>query len=180
MADGVVFWLTGLSGAGKSTLAAAATEILLREGLAVTSLDGDELRKGLCSDLGYSEKDRIENNRRCAEVARILARSAGQICLCSFISPTAALRRRTRSIIGEDIYREIFVKCNLSKCIERDPKGNYKKALSGHLPGYTGIEAAYEEPEHPDLIINTETSSVAQSTVMLVDFIHLILTRGAF
>ncbi|MBQ7606712.1 MAG: adenylyl-sulfate kinase [Desulfovibrionaceae bacterium] len=178
MEDGAVFWLTGLSGAGKSTLAFAAADILRSEGLAVTTLDGDVLRTGLCRDLGFSQEDRIENNRRSAEVARILALSAKQICLCSFISPTRDLRSRTRAIIG-DVYREIFVQCTLSKCIERDPKGNYKKALSGKLPGYTGIDAVYEEPEHPDLVISTETAGIPESTAVLVDFIHRTLTRGA-
>lgn len=160
---GMVFWLTGLSGAGKSTLALACAAKLREQGRAVTILDGDIVRKGLCQDLGYSLEDRRENNRRCAEVAKILACSANQLCLCSFISPTKALRSATKTIIGAAYYREIYVKCQLSICIERDPKGNYARALAGKLPGYTGIDAPYEEPEDPDCIVDTGVLSLEES-----------------
>lgn len=169
MSGGAVFWLTGLSGAGKTTLATRCSEILTQEGIPVLVLDGDRMRSGLCADLGFGMRDRVENNRRCAEVAKIIAEK--QICLCSFISPTKALRATSRAIIG-DGYREIYIRCPLATCIRRDPKGNYAKALAGLLPGYTGIDAPYEEPEQPDLIVDTGQTSLDISVHTLLAFIH--------
>ena len=167
-----VFWFTGLSGAGKSTLAERARERLRQKGWPVAVLDGDVVRRGLCRDLGFSLEDRRENNRRCAEVAKILACTADQICLCSFISPVIALRAAVRSIIGDDLYREIYIKCDLRTCIARDPKGNYAKALAGKLAGYTGIDSPYEEPLQPDCVLETGLEDEEQCTARLVTYIE--------
>lgn len=166
-----IFWMTGLSGAGKTTLGESAQARLKELGWPCALLDGDVVRMGLCRDLGFSLEDRIENNRRCAEVAKILAFTAGQICLCSFISPLRALREEVREIVGRELYREVYLRCDLSTCIARDPKGNYKKALAGELIGYTGIDSPYEEPLEPDCVVETAASTVLECTEKLVDYI---------
>ena len=154
-ADGLVLWMTGLSGAGKSTLA----EAFARGRAGVVILDGDALRAGMNSDLGFSEADRTENIRRVAELAKVLA-GQGLTVVCSLISPMRHQRELARSIVGEP-FREVFVRCSLETVALRDVKGLYAKARAGEISNFTGITAAYEEPEAPDLVIDTEVVSVS-------------------
>jgi len=156
--SGQVVWLTGLSGAGKSTISDALTELLRREGLSAAQLDGDDLRTGLNSDLGFSDADRSENLRRAAHVARLFA-SLGNITICSFISPLNSDRRKIRDIIG-DRYMEVYVRTSLAECERRDPKGLYKRARAGEIRQFTGITSVFEEPNNPDLILDTEGATV--------------------
>ena len=163
---GIVVWLTGLPGSGKSTLAAGLEARLLGMNRLAYVLDGDVVRKGLNSDLGFSDADRNENIRRVAELAVIL-KEASVITIVAFISPFARMREFARNRAGKDSFIEVFVKASLETCIERDPKGMYKKAISNQIKDFTGITSAYEEPECPDLIIDTEKLSVEESTDLL-------------
>jgi len=154
-----IFWFTGLSGAGKSTIADAFEKQLFDRGQVVFTLDADDLRKKLNADLGFSMEDRAENVRRAAETARLL-QNAGVIVLATFISPTHAIRKQARGIAREGMFLEIYVKANLETCIERDPKGFYKKALNGEIKNYTGIASSYEAPDNPELVLDTDTDNV--------------------
>ena len=167
---GMAFWLTGLSGSGKSTLAHEAELILFSQGYNIIVLDGDAMRTGLCQDLGFSTEDRMENNRRVAELTKILVRS-GAICVCAFISPLETMRRSIRQIIGNDFFREIFISCSLEKCEQRDCKKFYSKARRGEIKNYTGISSVYEPPVSPEYIISTESASIEFCTHQLVKFI---------
>ena len=149
----VTIWLTGLSGAGKSTLACALERRLLQAGRSACVLDGDNLRHGLNSDLGFSAQDRKENIRRSAEVARLM-NDAGLIVLCAFISPLRTDRDMARRIIGDARFVEIHVSTPRSVCEERDPKGLYKKARAGLIPEFTGVSAPYEAPLLPALVLD--------------------------
>lgn len=169
--SGMVFWLTGLSAAGKTSLANGVAGQLLTRGLPAAVLDGDIMRRGLCSDLGFSEKDRWENNRRCAEVARLMALTGGQICLCAFITPLESMRRAVRDIVTERHFREIYVDCDLQTCIRRDPKGNYAKALRGGMRGYTGIDAPFEAPLMPDFTVRTADEPLDASVNRLLAYV---------
>lgn len=169
--SGMVFWMTGLSGAGKTSLAERVALKLKERRLPAVILDGDIMRRGLCSDLGFSERDREENNRRCAEMAKILAKEARQICLCAFISPLESMRRTVRRIVGTEHLRLVFVNCDIEICMLRDPKGNYAKARQGLMPGYTGLAAPYEPPETPDITINTDSESLETCTKKLLTYI---------
>jgi bifunctional enzyme CysN/CysC len=145
-----VLWFTGLSGAGKSTLAGLVQKKLRSLGVHTIWLDGDNLRHGLNKDLGFTEVDRIENVRRVGEVAKLMT-EAGLIVLCSFISPFGAGRHMARELLGTTEFIEIFVDTPVEKCIARDPKGLYRKALAGEIKNFTGVDQAYEPPENPDL-----------------------------
>jgi len=164
--DAPVIWLTGLSGAGKSTIAEELVPALRAIGLSAVHLDGDDLRTGLCSDLGFSPEDRHENIRRTAEVARLFCRG-GMTTVCSLISPLRAHRDLARQIIG-DSFREAYVKCDVSECIRRDPKGLYRRALDGSLPNFTGVTAPYEPPEEPAFVLDTQQSSASELVFHLV------------
>ncbi|MEQ8345339.1 MAG: adenylyl-sulfate kinase [Sneathiellaceae bacterium] len=166
---GGVIWLTGLSGAGKSTLAMGAQSLLFSRGWQVTVLDGDNLRHGLNRDLGFSAEERAENIRRTAEVARLMAES-GMIVITSLISPARADRAAARQVAGGH-FREVHVRADLSVCEARDPKGLYAKARAGEIRNFTGISAPYEEPERPDLAIDTGRDSVTAAIAKLVDHI---------
>lgn len=150
---GGVVWMTGLSGAGKSTIAMATQRLLFSRGCHVAVLDGDNLRQGLNRDLGFSDADRLENLRRLAEVARLMAMN-GSLVLISAISPLQKYRDMARGIVGED-FREIYVKADLAACEARDPKGLYRKARAGEIGNFTGISAPYEAPQNPDLVLDT-------------------------
>lgn len=150
---GKVFWFTGLSSSGKSTIANATEHKLHELGYKTMVLDGDNIRMGLCKDLGFSPQDRSENIRRISEVAKLFAES-GTIVLTAFISPYREDREMARSIIGPD-FIEIFVDTPLDVCEARDPKGLYKKARAGEIKGFTGIDSPYEAPLRPDMIIDT-------------------------
>ena len=147
---GAVVWFTGLSGSGKSTIAGALEEELHRLGVSTWLLDGDNVRHGLCSDLGFSDDDRKENIRRVGEVASLMA-DAGLVVLTAFISPHRAERQMVRERVGQDRFIEVFVDTPLEVCEARDPKGLYKKARAGELRNFTGIDAVYEAPESPEI-----------------------------
>ncbi|MGI9116994.1 MAG: adenylyl-sulfate kinase [Gaiellales bacterium] len=157
---GVVVWFTGLSGAGKSTIAHQVEAALHTRGRRVFALHGDNLRHGLCGDLGFSPEDRTENLRRAAEVARLML-DAGLIVLCEFISPMEIDRREARRIVGADDFVEIHVHASVDECIARDPKGLYRRALAGELRDFTGVDSPYEAPAAPDLRLDTGTLDVA-------------------
>lgn len=158
---GMVIWFTGLSASGKSTIAVEVEKILLGKGKAVYRLDGDNVRQGLNSDLGFLPEDRKENIRRIAEVAALF-KDAGLITLASFISPYREGRDFARRRAGNKYFKEVFVKADVKTCVERDPKGLYKKAIQGEINDFTGISAPYEEPKNPDLVLDTEEISVTE------------------
>ncbi len=166
-----VIWLVGLSGSGKSTLAGNIEAILHQKGYKTYLLDGDNIRLGLNNDLGFSSKDRTENIRRIAEVARLF-NEAGIIVLSAFISPLAADRAQAQRLIGSENFIEIFIDCPLRVCEKRDVKGLYDKARKGLIPNFTGIDAPFENPKEPDLTVNTETDPPELSLKKLLDFIE--------
>ena len=155
-----VLWFTGLSGAGKSTISQALEQRLYGLGVRTFSLDGDNVRHGLNGDLGFSPQERMENIRRVAEVAK-LAFEHGNIVLCTFISPYAADRAVARSLVPEGRFWEVYVKCDLSVCQQRDPKGLYARALQGEIPNFTGVTAPYEEPQQPEIVVETDLHTAA-------------------
>lgn len=162
-----VLWFTGLSGSGKSTLAHAVEEHLHQNGLNTFVLDGDNVRHGLCSDLGFSETDRKENIRRISETAKLLL-EAGVITLTAFISPFKAERAIARSLMPHGDFIEIHCYCPLNVCEQRDVKGLYKKARLGEIKDFTGISSPYEEPENPDLKIDTSQLTLEQSVQQVI------------
>jgi adenylylsulfate kinase len=168
--NGLVVWFTGISGAGKSTIAIEVERELINLGRLSYRLDGDNIRQGLCSDLGFSESDRNENIRRVAEVAALF-RDAGLITLVSLISPYQEMREFAKERIGKDSFLEVYIKADVETCIARDPKGLYKKAAEGAIDNFTGISSIYEEPVNPDIIIDTVKMNVADATKMVVDAI---------
>lgn len=152
---GVVLWFTGLSGSGKSTVAGALEQALHALGVSTYLLDGDNVRHGLCSDLGFTDDDRRENIRRVGEVAKLMV-DAGQVVLTAFISPHRAERDMVRELLQEGQFIEVFVDTPLSVCEARDPKGLYKKARAGELKNFTGIDSEYQPPEAPDVHLEGE------------------------
>lgn len=167
---GATIWLTGLSGSGKSTIAHALEAELVRRGRAAYVLDGDNIRHGLNSDLGFSDADRVENIRRIGEVARLFV-DAGLLAITAFISPFRADRDRIRSLHGPGQFVEVFVDCPLEACAERDPKGLYKKALAGQIPDFTGISSPYEPPEHAEIVLPTSRLAVSDSVERVLDYL---------
>ncbi|CAG7630608.1 adenylyl-sulfate kinase [Paenibacillus allorhizosphaerae] len=165
-----VLWLTGLSGSGKSTLAYALEKALYHASCRSYVLDGDNIRHGLNQDLGFHPEDRKENIRRIAEVAKLFA-DAGMIAVTAFISPYRADREMARSIVGEGDFIEIYVKCSLSECERRDPKGLYQKARAGEITQFTGISAPYEPPERPELVIESDRYSVSESVDLILNLL---------
>lgn len=165
-----VLWFTGLSGSGKSTVANATEKILHEMGLQTYILDGDNVRMGLNKDLGFSAKDRTENIRRITEVAKLFADS-GAIVLTAFISPYRADRENARKIISNNDFIEVFINADLSVCENRDPKGLYKKARAGEIKGFTGIDAPYEAPINPELVIDTNKYNIEASAQIVVDYL---------
>lgn len=157
----VILWFTGLSGAGKSTLAHAVEERLYQTGCRTFVLDGDNVRHGLCGDLGFSDEDRQENIRRIAELAKLML-EAGTIALTAFISPFRAERNLARSLVPHGDFIEIYCNCDLTVCEQRDVKGLYKKARKGEIQHFTGISSPYEVPDKPELIINTGTQTLEE------------------
>jgi adenylylsulfate kinase len=174
----MVLWFTGLSGSGKSTLAVALEHALFSRGYVAQVLDGDNIRNGINSNLGFSLEDRQENIRRIAEVAKLYINS-GLVAICSFISPTRAIRDMARTIIGEDDFYEIFIDTPIEICEERDVKGLYKKARKGEITGFTGIDSPYEAPLDPALQIQTEHQTPEQSLGEILEFtLEKIKTYG--
>jgi adenylylsulfate kinase len=167
----VVLWFTGLSGSGKSTLAHAVEETLYQNGINTFVLDGDNVRHGLCRDLGYSNLDRKENIRRIGELSKLML-EAGLITLTAFISPFAEDRNSVRNLMPHGDFIEIFCNCPLSICEQRDVKGLYKKARQGEVKDFTGISSVYEEPLNPELIINTGTLALSESVDQVIEFLN--------
>ncbi|MBI5815260.1 MAG: adenylyl-sulfate kinase [Nitrospinae bacterium] len=157
-----VIWFTGLSGAGKSTLAHAVEDRLFGMGCKTMVLDGDNVRHGLCSDLGFSKEAREENIRRVGETAKLFV-EAGVIALTAFISPFRGDRERVRNIMSHGDFLEVFCKCPLEVCEGRDVKGMYKRARKGEIPEFTGISSPYEEPSNPELVVETGALSIDES-----------------
>jgi adenylylsulfate kinase len=164
---GVVLWFTGLSGSGKSTVANEVAYKLHEMGHISYVLDGDNVRHGLNKDLGFSPEDRNENIRRISEVANLFADS-GIITITAFISPYRKLRNFCRELAGDGRFLEIYAKAPLDTCEERDPKGLYKKARDGVIKDFTGISAPYEEPETPEVIVNTDKETVEESAEKVI------------
>jgi len=167
----VNLWFTGLSGSGKSTIAHAVEEELFRMGCRTYVFDGDNVRHGLCGDLGFSLDDRRENLRRIAEMVKLFL-DAGIIVLTAFISPMARDRERARNIIGPADFIEIYCNCPLEICEERDVKGLYKKARQGEIKNYTGISSPYDPPEHPDLALDTGVVSLGECVARVIDLLR--------
>lgn len=167
--NGAVIWLTGLSGSGKSTLAMRVENALFTRGMQTYVLDGDNVRKGLCADLGFSAEARTENIRRVGEVANLMA-DAGLITITAFISPFQADRRKAREAAGDKFF-EIYVKADLETCEKRDPKGLYKKARKGEIKDFTGIGSPYEAPANPDLVVDTSANGIDYCVEMITQYI---------
>ena len=164
---GVVIWITGLSGSGKSTVANEVAYKLHKLGKISYVLDGDNIRHGLNKNLGFSPEDRNENIRRISEVANLFA-DAGIITFTAFISPYKKLRNYCRELVGPGRFIEVYARASLETCEERDPKGLYKKAREGIIKDFTGINAPYEEPENPELIVDTDKESVEESAEKVI------------
>lgn len=166
-----VLWFTGLSASGKSTLANALEQKLHELRIRSYVLDGDNIRHGLNKDLGFKPEDRAENIRRIGEVAKLLV-DAGLITITAFISPYKEDREKARELVEEIEFVEVYVKCLLKECENRDPKGLYQKARTGEIPNFTGISAPYEEPEHPELIIETDKLSINEAVDQVVHYLQ--------
>jgi adenylylsulfate kinase len=165
---GVVLWFTGLSGSGKSTIANEVAYQLHQKGHFSYVLDGDNIRHGLNKDLGFSPEDRNENIRRISEVAHLFS-EAGVIAITAFISPYQKLRDFCRSLQKKGRFFEIYCKASLETCEKRDPKGLYKKARAGEIKEFTGIDAPYEEPLNPELVLDTDKYDVEQCAMQVID-----------
>jgi adenylylsulfate kinase len=165
-----VIWFTGLSAAGKSTLANSLTTKLHMLGVKSYVLDGDNIRHGLNKNLGFSPEDRKENIRRIGEVAKLFV-DAGVIAMTAFISPYTEDRNNARKLLKEDEFIEVFVKCSLLECEKRDPKGIYKKARSGEIKEFTGISAPYEDPENPEIVLETDKTSLEECIETILNYL---------
>jgi len=168
-----ILWFTGLSGAGKSTLANAVNSALFEQGLACYVLDGDNVRHGLCSDLGFSDADREENIRRIGEVAKLFL-DAGVVVLTAFVSPFQADRARARTLVEPGDFIEIHCAADLEVCEERDTKGLYAKARAGVIKEFTGISSPYEAPEHPELRIDTGRQSLEECVLQVLTYLQQV------
>ena len=167
----VVLWFTGLSGSGKSTLAHALEEKLFNMGCRTFVLDGDNVRHGLNSNLGFSETDRSENIRRISEVSKLML-EAGLIVMTAFISPFKEDRNEARALIAKDNFIEIYCKASMETCEKRDVKGLYKKARAGEIKNYTGIDSPYEAPVNPELIIDTDQETLDYSVSKIMNYLE--------
>jgi adenylylsulfate kinase len=176
---GLVVWFTGLSGAGKSTLAVTLERKLFAEGLLTQVLDGDKIRNGLNSNLGFTEEERVENIRRIAEVSKLFS-DCGVVAISAFISPTNEIRSMARNIIGDKNFFEVYVSTPVSVCEERDPKGLYEKARAGIIKDFTGVSAPYEAPADANLIIDTTDCSVEEATGIIFERVLPLVKEGGW
>lgn len=170
-----VVWFTGLPASGKSTVARAVERALFESGRRVVRLDGDNVRHGLCGDLGFAESDRAENIRRVAEVARLFFDN-GAIVLCSFVSPYASDRAFARSLVPSGRFLEVYVSCSVAECRRRDPKGLYRRALAGEIHGLTGVDAPYEPPEHPEVVVETDRLALGAEVGRVLEVLDRLTT----
>ena len=166
----VVIWFTGLSGSGKSTLAYALEDILHKNKTRTFVLDGDNIRQGLCGDLGFSDDDRIENIRRIGEVSKLMMH-AGSIVITAFISPFIRDRKIARELVGNNDFIEIYCDCPIEICELRDVKGLYTKARQGKILEFTGVSSPYEAPNNPELVLETNALSVSECLDKLISYI---------
>ncbi len=166
-----VLWFTGLSGSGKSTLAGEVERLLSDQKKHTYLLDGDNVRRGLCSDLGFNDEDRSENIRRVSEVSKLML-DAGMIVLAAFISPKKAYRQRARELFQDNEFIEIFVDASLNTCERRDVKGLYKQAKIGNVKGFTGIDAEYETPSHPEIHIRNESGTIQEHADLVMNYLY--------
>ncbi len=168
---GAVLWFTGLSGSGKSTIGHRVERMLIERGAFAYVLDGDNIRHGLNSDLGFAPEDRVENIRRIGEVARLFA-DAGALVVSAFISPYRKDRDRIRGLMGEGEFVEVFVDTPLEVCEARDPKGLYKKARAGEISNFTGLDAPYEAPERPEVHLLTADLSIDEAAAQVIRYLE--------
>ena len=164
-----ILWFTGLSGAGKSTLAHALEDELHARKIRTFVLDGDNVRRGLCKDLGFSEEDRTENIRRIGELSKLMM-DAGVLVLSAFISPFQKDRQIVRGLVDKGDFIEIYCQASLEVCEARDPKGLYAKARKGDIPEFTGISSPYEAPEHPELLINSGKKTIEDCVNQILEY----------
>lgn len=173
---GIAIWFTGLSASGKSTIAHKTERLLHERHCSTYVFDGDNVRHGLCGDLGFSKEDRVENIRRIGEMVNLFI-DAGIIAITAFISPFQSERDKIRDLVGPENFVEVFVDCPIDVCIERDPKGIYKKALAGDIKNFTGISSPYEKPEKPSVLINSDKENFDEAALRVVEE---ITRRDAF
>ena len=166
----VILWFTGFSGSGKSTVAGALESALHQQNVHTYLLDGDNVRHGLCKDLGFSDEDRVENIRRVGELSKLMV-DAGLVVLTAFISPFQAERDMVRNLVGDGEFIEVFLDTPLDVCEQRDPKGLYKKARAGEIKHFTGIDSDYQVPVNPEIRIDTSANSLEQSVQQLVAYL---------
>jgi len=167
---GIMIWMTGLSGSGKSTVAIGVERELHRRGILCRILDGDNIRAGINSNLGFSEEDRRENIRRIAEVGKLFV-DTGIVTIACFVSPTTELREMARQIIGEKDFREVYIATPIEECERRDVKGLYARARRGEVKDFTGISAPFEAPTHPDLSLDTSQMTLKQEVDAVVELV---------
>lgn len=165
-----LIWFTGLSGSGKSTIANLVEKALFEKGVKTYTLDGDNIRKGMNSDLTFSAEDRTENIRRIAEISNLMI-DAGLVVLAAFVSPYKKDRENIRTIVKDVNFVEVYINTSIEECERRDTKGLYKKARAGEIKNMTGISAPYEAPQNPDIEIKTEHESIESSVKRIIDFI---------
>lgn len=171
-----MIWLTGLSGSGKSTVAKGLEKELFKRGFYVQVLDGDNIRTGICNNLGFSNEDRSENIRRISEVAKLFI-EAGAITICSFVSPTQKIRKIAQNIIGDEDHIGVFIDTPIEICEKRDVKGLYKKARAGQIKNFTGIDAPFERPDDPNLIVKTEKQTIEESVNQVLEYVLPLITK---
>ncbi len=172
-----VIWMTGLSGSGKTTIAIALEQKLREKGFLTQVLDGDNVRTGINNNLGFSEEDRTENIRRIAEVSKLFL-NCGIITINCFVSPTIAIRTSAKHIIGEDNFIEVFVNTPIEICEKRDVKGLYKKARAGEIKDFTGIDAPFEAPTNPAIVVKTDEMAIEESANQILEYILPLITAA--